>query len=52
MLGVGWEAAVDDLHLLAQPLQAAGHAVDVVLVEADDAVTRLGVGQVTQGPVL
>jgi hypothetical protein len=51
-LGVGRKAAVDDGHLLAEALQVAGHVVDVVLVEAHDAVTRLGVRQAPQRSIL
>jgi hypothetical protein len=51
-LGVGREAAVDDGHLLAEALQVAGHVVDVVLVEAHNAVPRLGVRQAPQRFIL
>jgi hypothetical protein len=51
-LGVGREAAVDDGHLLAEALQVARHVVDVVLVEAHDAVPRLGVRQAPQSSIL
>ncbi len=51
-LGVGRQAAVDDGHLLAEALQVAGHVVDVVLVEAHDAVPWLGVRQAPQRSVL